>query len=105
MKMVMAVVPKEEASEVVNALVSAGHTATFGESRGGVLRQASQTLFIAVQDEELDTVLNVIRHYCHSPVSLASAEATPDLESRTAETAEVGGAVVFVWELEYFQRY
>ena len=106
MKMVMAVVPKAEANAVIDALVAIGHTATFGEARGGVLRQASQSLFIAVQDDELDKVLNVIRRDCHSHVSLARTEAMTGEQAVTvAETAEVGGAVVFVWELSGFHRY
>ena len=64
MKMVMAVVPKVEANAVIDALVAIGHTATFGEARGGVLRQASQSLFIAVEDEDLEEVLCVIRKDC-----------------------------------------
>ena len=63
-KMVMAVVPRDEAHQVLEGLVSAGFTATFGESRGGVLRQAQLTFFIAVDEEKLDQVLEIIRERC-----------------------------------------
>jgi len=106
MKMVMAVVPKAEASAVIDALVAIGHTATFAEARGGVLRQASQALFIAVEDDDLDKVLNVIRRDCRSRVSLASTEVmTGEPTVTVSETAEIGGAVVFVWDLAGFHRY
>nr|MBC7244449.1 cyclic-di-AMP receptor [Chloroflexota bacterium] len=104
MKMIMAVIPKAEANEVINELVAAGHTATFTETRGGALRQASQTLFIAVSDEELDTVLCLIDRYCHSPVPLARTVAR-DQPPSTYGTAQVGGAIVFVWDLERIHRY
>jgi len=106
MKMVMAVIPREEANEVINELVAAGHTATFMESRGGALRQTSQTLFVAIENKDLDEVLNIISRYCHFCVPLERTEAaTEGLSALRRVTAEVGGAVVFVWELERFQRY
>jgi uncharacterized protein YaaQ len=106
MKMVMAVVSRQESQEVLNELVAAGHTATSVESRGGVLRQQYDTLFIAVEDEDLDEVLATVGRSCHSCVSVerrGSPTAEPSALSR--DIAEVGGAVVFVWELERFGRY
>jgi uncharacterized protein YaaQ len=104
MKMVMAVVPKAEANEVISRLVAAGHTATFTETRGGVLRQASQTLFVAVPDEKLEEVLCLIDRSCHAPVSLARTSA-PGQPVTPSETPQVGGAIIFVWDIERFQRY
>lgn len=105
MKMVMAVVSKDEAEDVVDALVAAGHTATSIESRGGVLRQAYETLFIAVRAENLDAVLAIICRTCHSCVSVervdGPAEAVPP---SSRDIAQVGGAVVFVWDLERMKR-
>ncbi len=106
MKMVMVVVAKEEANDVLAALVASGHTATFVESKGGVLRQSSQALFIVVESEDLDAVLDTINCSCQSSVSLdtpsGAGEGAP---SPSRQTAPVGGAVVFVWELERFERY
>ena len=39
-KMVMAVVPRDQASRVLECLVDAGYSATYMESRGGMLRQS-----------------------------------------------------------------
>lgn len=106
MKMVMVVVAKEEANDVLAALVASGHTATFVESKGGVLRQSSQALFIVVEDKDLDAVLDTINCSCQSSVSLdtpgGAGESAP---SPIRQMASVGGAVVFVWELERFERY
>ncbi len=101
MKMVMAVIPKQEASDVIAALVEEGLTATFMDSRGGVLRHASQTLFVAIEDSELEKVVNIIGRSCHACVSLERApqqgQAAQPSERRVAQ---VGGAVVFVWDLQ-----
>lgn len=105
MKMVMAVVPREEASEVIGELVAAGHTATFLESKGGVLRQSSQALFIVVRDEDLDQVLATIGRSCRSALTLTGEEGAAGEAVALQQGAVVGGAVVFVWELERFERY
>jgi len=106
MKMVMAVISKEEAAEVINELVAAGHTATFIDSRGGVLRQAYQTLFVAVKDESLDEVLGTIGRSCHSCVALETTESDAQGQVASArDIAQVGGAVVFYWELQGFLKF
>jgi uncharacterized protein YaaQ len=105
-KMVMAVVPSEEANRVLQALVRAGFTATFAESRSGVLRQAQYILYIAVRTEDVDRVLDVIRTRCHSPADVeecAADESSPAGRSRTQ--VELGGAVVLVWDLDRFEIY
>jgi len=106
MKMVMAVVPRDEAGRVLEALVAAGHTATFSDSRGGALRQAQQTLFIAVEKRNLERVLTIIRKHCRSHVPLESAGPEAMLAPAAAPaTAEVGGAAVFIWDLDRFEIY
>jgi len=106
MKMVMAVVPRDEAGRVLEALVAAGHTATFSDSRGGMLRQAQQMLFIAVEEQDLEQVLTIIRDNCHSQVVVEPSEpGTPFSLGSVSVTAELGGAVVFMWDLDRYETY
>jgi uncharacterized protein YaaQ len=106
-KMVMTIIEREEADDVLEALIGAGYTPTiFGESRGGVLRQARPTLFIGVQDEQLEDVLSIIRRHCRSHVALESTEADAEVERAPMRSfAEVGSAVVFVWDINRFETY
>jgi uncharacterized protein YaaQ len=107
MKMVMAVIPRDEAEDVLHALINAGHTATFTESRGGMLRQAQKTLFIAVRARDLPKILDIICSSCRSPAHVEFAELGRDSlspHSKSVKTA-LGGAVVFVWDLERFETY
>ena len=99
MKMVMAVVPRDQANRVLEALIQAGHTATFCESRSGVLRQAKQMLFIAVKVEDLDEVLTIIRDNCRGRVKVESGT------SAFGSATEVGSAAIFVWDLGRFETY
>lgn len=110
MKMVMAIIDREEAVRVLEALVMAGHTATFSDSRSGFLRTSKQNLFIGVDDERVDDVLSIIRDNCRSHVetreSDADADASPVLRMAPRRTfAEVGSAVVFVWNIDRFETY
>lgn len=106
-KMIMAVIPQDEARQVIDALVIAGHTTTFATGRGGVLRQAQQMLFIAVSEADLRGVLDIIRENCHTRVRIEETtqgnEQAPSPEQEEAGTAEVGGAVIFVWDLSHFE--
>jgi uncharacterized protein YaaQ len=104
-KMIMAVIPQDEARQVMDQLVIAGHTTTFTTGRGGVLRQAQQMLFIAVTEADLPSVLAIIRENCHAHIQIketavTNAQITP---KDTPVTAEVGGAVIFVWDLAHFE--
>jgi uncharacterized protein YaaQ len=106
MKMVMAIVQRDEAENVLQGLIAAGHTATLLESRGGMLRQAWTTMFVAVKKEEVEPVLHIIKSGCTSDVSVESGQTDASLTERLSSAkAKVGGAVAFVWDLDKFEVY
>ncbi len=94
-KMIMAVVPKNAAELVLKSLIEAGHTATFSESTSGVLRQTQYSLFIAVDEEDLEKVKKIIKDNCRIDVSLDNQNEN----GFQTMNAGVGGSVVFVWDL------
>lgn len=104
MKMVMAVVPANSAERVLDALVNRGHTATYAETRGGMLRQSQYSLFIAVKKEQLDEVLDIIKDNCRTRVKMSTH--TPGEASFPADTpmtTELGGAVAFIWDMSQIE--
>lgn len=98
-KMVMAVVPRDEAENVLGALVDGGHMATFTESRGGMLRQSQMTLYIAIEADDLEEVLGIVRKHCRVDVRVESEENAEPV------TTDIGFAIVFVWDLDRFEKY
>lgn len=106
MKMVMVVVPANSAENVLDALVNAGHSTTYAETRGGMLRQSQYSLFIALRKEQLDEVIEIIRANCRTQVEMKthSFKEQESLE-RQALTAEIGGAVAFVWDIERIESF
>lgn len=106
MNMLMAIVPRDEVESVLQALVAAGHTATFVEGRGGVMRQAKKMLFIAVQNADLENVLTIIRDSLHCQTPLPYSDTQGESSSEPASAAPgMGGTVVFVWELQRAEIY
>jgi uncharacterized protein YaaQ len=69
------------------------------ETRGGMLRQAQMTLFIAVQDEDLEKVTHIIQGPSPSQPVLGSVEGGGPLAPMPVKPRP-GGAVIFVWNVE-----
>jgi uncharacterized protein YaaQ len=105
MKMVMAVVPSNTAESVLDALVNAGHTATYAETTGGMLRQSQYSLFIAVSKEQLDEVLSIIKDSCRTKIEMTTHQKDkPLLTDETPVTADLGGAVAFIWDIDQIKN-
>lgn len=107
MKMITAIVNKQDGTFVCNALRSDGIAFTKMASTGGFLRAGNVTLLIGVEDDRLDHALDVIRTHCSTrtmpmPVISETYPATRGLP-RTAEVT-VGGATVFVTDVLLFEK-
>ncbi len=106
MKMVMVVLPSNNAEQVLNALINAGHTATYAETHGGMLRQSQNSLFIAVKKEQLEEILEIIKENCRTRVEM-NTYPKQDLApiGSTQVTADLGGAVAFIWDIERIETF
>lgn len=99
-KMVMAVIPRDEAETVLDALISSGYTATFMETKGGMLRQSQYTLFIAVKNTDLDKVCGIIKDNCTVEIDNVEEEIDrEDLFGDETISDKIGGAIIFMWDL------
>jgi uncharacterized protein YaaQ len=105
-KMIMAVIPRDEAEQVLDALINAGHTATFSETKGGMLRQSQYTLFIAVDETDVAKVCQVIQSNCTQNVEVDD-ELEDELNAAVSvdDTTRVGGAIVFIWDISKVEIY
>lgn len=107
MKMVMTIIPKSSADTVLNALVNNGYMVTYAETRGGMLRQSQVSIYIAVEEDSVNQVLEIIKTNCKSRSFAHSISQTPGSESiKETEPAnlEGGRAVSFVWELDRLEK-
>lgn len=106
MKMIMAVVPSSNAEDVLDALVNRGYTATYAQTKGGMLRQSQYSLFIAVNKGKLQEVLDIIKDNCHTQVKMNTLP-TNDEESIgiSPVVADLGGAIAFVWDIDQIETF
>lgn len=108
MKMIIAVVQDKDAAKLMEQLVARGQRATKLASTGGFLREGNTTFMIGSADEEVDTVLQIIRDVCRAREQLVTP-LTPvggPSDSYVPYPVEVtvGGATVFVLNVERFEK-
>ncbi|KRN76098.1 cyclic-di-AMP receptor [Weissella minor] len=108
MKMVTAVVQDQDAAKLGKALVKAGFGATRLASTGGFLRAGSTTFMIGIDDDRLDEVLDVIKHSAKKRdqvMTLAFSMDTVESTVAAPMEVEIGGAIVFVQNVEQFHQF
>lgn len=66
MKLVIAIVRDDYSEVLQDELADAGHRYTKLASTGGFLRKGNTTLLVGVDDDQMDSVLEIIRATCSS---------------------------------------
>lgn len=109
MKMITAIVQDQDANGLTKALVAAGFQATRLASTGGFLRAGNTTFIMGVQDEQLDDALDLIAANAkkREQVMTPAMNHGSVMESVVTEplNVQIGGATVFVQEIEQFHRF
>ena len=108
MKLVIAVIQGEDATQTVQALSSAGISVTKMASSGGFLQQGNATLMIGVDDDRVEQAISLIRDNCRER-SQYMTPMPPMVEPGEffmpyPLEVEVGGATVFVLPVERVER-
>jgi uncharacterized protein YaaQ len=109
MKMIMAIVQDADSRGLLEALVAKGLRATKVSTTGGFLVRGNATILMGVQDEQVDTVLAMLKTHCHARREFVSP-VVPLGEAASARhwvqplEVEVGGATVFVLNVERFEQ-
>lgn len=108
MKLVVAIVQDKDGVKVISELIEKGYRATKLASTGGFLREGNTTLLVGVDNDKLDDVLDIVKEICHSreqlvtPLSPMGGAVDSFLPYPVEVT--VGGATVFVLDVEQFVR-
>lgn len=109
MKLVIAVVQGKDVDRLLSALVSDGFQATQVSSSGGFLRESNVTLLIGTEDRRVQRVREIIQDNCHSRTHFVNPlmpifEPGEAMMSTPLEVP-VGGATVFVVDVQRFERF
>jgi uncharacterized protein YaaQ len=109
MKLVMTIVHRDDADTLLQALTEAGHKATLVSTTGGFLREGNATVFTGTEDESLEEVLQLVRENCRKRTRYLSpiVPVTEPSEFYIPEPVEleVGGATVFVVDVERYEKF
>jgi uncharacterized protein YaaQ len=108
-KLLISVVNSDDAHPLIDGLMSEGYRATMISTTGGFLREGNATLLIGVADENVKDVLKIIKENCHTRTQwinpLPPTVESGELYMPTPIEVPVGGAVVFILNVEQFEKY
>jgi uncharacterized protein YaaQ len=109
MKLIMSIVHNDDARPLIDALMQGGYRATKISTTGGFLREGNATIFVGTQDEKVEEVLNIIHENCHTRSQhvnpLPPVMEPGEMYLPTPIEVEVGGAIVFVINIDRFERF
>ena len=108
MKLIIAIVQDEDASRLINNLMTEGFGVTKLATTGGFLRSGNTTLLIGVEDEKMPAAMGIVEKVCKSRKQIAT---TPSPISGSTGVympypveVTVGGATIFVLDVEQFTK-
>ncbi len=107
MQFIVAIVQDEDAGLATDALTTAGFRVTRINTMGGFLRKGNATLAIATEPSEVQRALLLIRDNCERRSEFFVPTAPGEIgEPYPLEPipVQVGGATIFVLDIERFER-
>jgi uncharacterized protein YaaQ len=109
MKLAVCIVHNRDKGRVTEELVKAGFKFTIIGSTGGFLREGNTTFLIGVQEAEVATLQRVMSDNSQSREQLVNVmpyeAAPPGAFIPNPVKVPVGGAVMFLLDVEQFYRY
>ncbi len=106
MKLVLAIVNHDDANAVTRALTKKGFSSTKLATTGGFLMAGNVTILVGVDEEKLQNVIDTIREESHSRKQMipTSTEMSYGYYPSMPVEVTVGGATIFVLDIERFER-
>ncbi len=107
MKLIYAIVNNDDARIVINSLTKNGFSATKLASTGGFLMAGNTTFLICSEDEKVDGAIEIIRNHSHRRTQYVPTSASYETGSYAEFPVEVsvGGATIFVTDIERFEKF
>jgi len=109
MKLVLAIVQSDDAGGLSDALRDNNFQSTLISTTGGFLREGNATILIGVEEERLEPLLALIKTNCTTRTQFINPM-PPVMEPGELYLAQpvevkVGGATVFVMDVERFEKF
>ena len=109
MKLIIAIVQDEDASRLISTLMNEGYSVTKLATTGGFLRAGNTTLLLGGEDDRVKGALDVIEKVCKSRKQIATSPSPvagiSGVYAPYPIEVVVGGATVFVLDVEQFVKF
>jgi len=109
MKLLISIVHSDDADQLISALRDGGFSSTKISTTGGFLREGNATILVGTDEENVPQVMEIIKRNCHTRTHYVNP-LPPVMEPgerymHNPVEVQVGGAVVFVMDVERLIRY
>lgn len=106
MKLIIAIVQDEDVRDLMDGLREKNIGATKLSSTGGFLRQGNRTIIVGVEEERVKEVMQIIAENCRQREVMTTMPPMVEEASLILQTfkVKVGGATVFILDVEHFEK-
>jgi len=108
-KLIVSIVHSDDADQLIAALRDGGFSSTKISTTGGFLREGNATILVGTEEENVPTVLEIIKRNCHTRTQyvnpLPPVMEPGELYMPNPIEVQVGGAVIFVLDVERLVRF
>ena len=110
MKMVLAVIDKDDAPDVIASLSREGYSITRLSTTGGFLRAGNTTLVVGTDEEKVDEAIQLIKNSSRSrkqiidTSSMGANNSMGGVYMPYPVEVTVGGATIFVLDVDRFEK-
>lgn len=111
MKMIYAIVKSDDGDAVTDLLLQEKFSVTKLMTTGGFLRKGNTTLLIVTEEELVQTVIDIIKKECGKRKQVVYTMPLPydprcamGLNTAIPINVDVGGATIFVQDVERFEK-
>ncbi len=110
MKIIYAIVSAEDGARVTDVLTENHFSVTRLATTGGFLKKGNTTLMIGTEAEKVDEAIHLIKETCGKRQRITCNLPAPNAASISAGymtmpvTVELGGATIFVTDVERFEK-
>ena len=106
-KLLVIIAASDDADRLLERMTAAGYPATKISSTGGFLRRGSATILSGVGAGAVDKVLAMVREQCQAREEYIPVQTLPfpgSLPPSQPLQVRVGGAIVFVLDVQQFEK-
>lgn len=106
MKMLLAIINYDDAHNVIRNLMQQGFSITKLATTGGFLKAGNVTILVGLDEDKVQSAIDTIREYSQSRKQIipTTAELGMGFYPTMPVEVAVGGATVFVMDVERFEK-